>query len=101
MTFEVTVRGFAGTDEALAMQQPVARVLCPEPEHDGPCEVPWGFSVSDDDDLVLGIYASAEKAAEVVERVGRVVGGQEVVMSPAAPGRFEELEAQYRIEHGA
>jgi hypothetical protein len=97
MTFEVTIRGF---DDPLRWQEPVARVLCPEPEHDGPCEVPWGFSMNDDGDLVLGIYASAEKATEVVERVGQVVGRREIVVTPAAPGRFEELEEQYRIEHG-
>ncbi|TCO34211.1 hypothetical protein EV652_102276 [Kribbella steppae] len=55
MTFEVTIRGFAGTDEA---------------------------------------------PGEVVERVRRVVGGREVVLAEGAPGRFEELEEQYRIEHG-
>jgi hypothetical protein len=98
MTFEVTIRGFAGTDEALAMQEPIKRVLCPVAEHDGPCEVPWGFTVGDG--LVLGIFATPEKAAEVVERVRAVVGGREVVLAAATPGRFDELEEQYRIERG-
>lgn len=98
MTFEVTIRGFAGTDEALGMQEAVKRVLCPVEDHAGPCEVPWGFTVGDG--LVLGIYATPEKAAEVVERVRRVVGEREVVLAEGTPGRFEELAEQYRIEHG-
>ncbi|WP_406050294.1 hypothetical protein [Kribbella sp. NBC_00889] len=36
--FEVRIAGFAGVDDALAMQETVARVLCPVPEHNGPCE---------------------------------------------------------------
>jgi hypothetical protein len=71
MVYEVTIRG----ERRLELQEPIKRVLCPIEEHDGPCEVPWGFSVSDDNELVLGIYTSAEKAAEVVERVRDVVGG--------------------------
>jgi hypothetical protein len=98
MTFEVTIRGFVGTDQALAMQEPIKRVLCPVEEHDGPCEVPWGFTVGDG--LVLGIYATPEKAAEVAERVRRVVGEGDVVLAEGTPGRFEELAEQYRIEHG-
>lgn len=96
MTFEVTIRG---AEDALGLQEPVARVLCPVEEHVGPCEVPWGFSVSDGGELVLGIYASPEKAAEVVERVRHVVGGRDVVLTEGAQGRFEELEEHYRIEH--
>ncbi|MEV0287484.1 hypothetical protein AB0H36_25505 [Kribbella sp. NPDC050820] len=95
MTFEVLIRG-----GELSLQEPVARVLCPVEGHDGPCEVPWGFSVSGQDDLVLGIYASPAKAAEVVERVQEVVGASEVVLSPAPADHFEELAEQHRIEHG-
>ena len=97
MTYELTIRG---TGEALDLQEPVKRVLCPVEEHDGPCEVPWGFSMSEGDDLVLGIYASQEKAAEVADRVRHVVGAREVVLSQGTPGRFDELEEQWRIEHG-
>jgi hypothetical protein len=96
MVYDVTIRG----ERRLEMQEPIKRVLCPVEQHDGPCEVPWGFSASEDNDLVLGIYASADKAAEVVQRVRGVVGGREVVLAEAEPGRFEELEEQYRIEHG-
>ena len=97
--YEVSIRGFGGVDEALRMQDVVARVLCPVAEHDGPCEVPWGFSVTEDGDLLLGIYATRDKAGEVVERVRRVVGGREVVLADGSADRFEELAEQYRIEH--
>lgn len=98
MTFEIRVEGFADSDEALAMQEPVARVLCPVAEHDGPCEVPWGFTLTDDHDLVLGIYATRSKADEVAAEVRRVAG-RPVVLAESAPGRFDELAEQYRIEH--
>jgi hypothetical protein len=99
MTYEVLVRGVDAIEE-LATKEQVARVLCPVEEHDGPCEVPWGFSVGDDNELVLGIYASPAKATEVAERVRQVLAGHQVVLAQAAAGRFEELEMQYRIEHG-
>jgi hypothetical protein len=95
MTYEVLIRG-----TSLDMQDPVARVLCPVADHDGPCDVPWGFSVDARGDLVLGIYASPDKAVDVVERVRRVVDGHDVVLTEAPAGRFEELEEQWRIEHG-
>jgi hypothetical protein len=50
--------------------------------------------------LVLGIVASQEKAAEVAERVRDVVGGREVALTQGEPGRFDELEEQWQIEHG-
>ena len=60
--YEIHIRAFAGTDAALALQEPLARLLCPVEDHVGPCEVPWGFTLGDargpDDpecDLVLGI----------------------------------------------
>ncbi|TCC53505.1 hypothetical protein E0H75_07415 [Kribbella capetownensis] len=95
------IAGFANVDEALAMQETIARVLCPEPEHSGPCEVPWGFSVDGADQLVLGIYATAEKAASVVEDVRRAVDPREVTLTDGTPGRFDDLADQYRIEHTA
>lgn len=49
----------------MTMQEPVARVLYPVAEHDGPCEVPWGFTPADDHDLALGIYTTRDKADEV------------------------------------
>jgi hypothetical protein len=100
MTYEIEIQGFTGKAEAFAMQDPVARLLCPEPEHDAPCEVPWGFSLTEDNDLVLGMYATADKAAEATDAVRRLTG-REAVLTESAPGRFDELAEQYRIEHPA
>jgi hypothetical protein len=97
-TFEIRIQGFAGVDEALAMQEPVARVLCPVPEHDGPCEVPWRFTV-DAGELLLGIYATPEKSTEVADEIRRVVAGRQITLTDAAPGDFEDLAEQYAIEH--
>lgn len=99
--YEVWIHG-AG----LELQEPVARTICPVDEHDGPCEVPWGFTVGDETDepsgrgvLVLGIYASAEKAEEIVRRVVPVVGDRRVELRPGRPGTFNELRVQYEIEN--
>jgi hypothetical protein len=105
--YEVRVRGQAGTEEALALQGPIARLLCPDERHDGPCEVPWGFTLSDDGQsqgeavvLVLGVYATAGRAEEVAARVREVAGEERSVsLSEGDPELFEELVEQYRIEH--
>ncbi|MGC4939407.1 hypothetical protein [Kribbella sp. DT2] len=94
--YEVWIHG-AG----LEWQEPVARTICPVEEHDGPCEVPWGFTVGDDDAddvLVLKLYTSAEKADEIVRRVAPVVGDRRVELRPGRPGEFEDLRIQYEIE---
>ena len=106
--YEIHIRAFAGTDAALALQEPLARLLCPVEDHVGPCEVPWGFTLGDargpDDpecDLVLGIFASAEKAAEVRDRVRAFVGeAHPTDLREAVTDAFDELAEQYRIEQG-
>jgi hypothetical protein len=100
MTYEVRIEGFERPAEALAAQEPVARLVCPVPDHDWPCEVPWGFSVTEGNDLVLGLYATRPKATAIADDVRRATG-RRVVLAEAAPGAFEELEEQYRIEHPA
>ncbi|WP_030571850.1 hypothetical protein [Streptomyces aureocirculatus] len=120
--YEIHIHGCAGTDEALALQEPLARLLCPVEDHEGPCEVPWGCTLRDkpgngdgegDGDrdrdghgepehvLVLGIFADARKAAEVLARVRSFVGAaHRVVLREAVTDTFDELAEQYRIEQG-
>lgn len=62
---EIHIRGCGDTAEALALQEPIARLLCPVERHSGPCAVPWGFSVDEDAALVLGVYTTRAKAEEV------------------------------------
>jgi hypothetical protein len=82
------------------LKERIARALCPVEDHDGPCEVPWGFTLADDsDDLLLGIYSSAEKATEVFARVKAVADGRPVELTEGEPDRFEDLATQYRIAH--
>lgn len=98
MLYEIRIHDFPTTDEALALQTPIAHKLCPEPEHTGPCEIPWGFTLTDDNALVLGIYTTQEKAAELTDTV-RHLTPHPTTLHEAEPGRFEELAEQYRIEH--
>ncbi|MFC9506889.1 hypothetical protein [Streptomyces sp. NPDC057002] len=96
--------------EALTLKEPVTRLLCPDPDHAPPCDVPWScFTLGDDERagdgieaavLVLGVYASGGRAAQVADQVRGVVGEtRPVTVSAAAAGQFEELAEQYRIEH--
>ncbi|MFH8987980.1 hypothetical protein [Streptomyces sp. NPDC017940] len=112
--YEIHIHGCAGTDEALALQEPLARLLCPVEDHEGPCEVPWGCTLRTEPDegdgdgdgepehvLVLGIFADARKAAEVLARVRSFVGdAHRVVLREAVTDTFDELAEQYRIEQG-
>ncbi|MGW0889560.1 hypothetical protein [Saccharopolyspora sp. NPDC002578] len=100
--YEVQVRGCASTREALTWQEPIALLLCPEPEHQGPCEVPWTFTVRDVGAavcLVVAIIASAEVAERIGDRV-RALTGREVVLRRGDPAEFEVLVEQYRVERG-
>jgi hypothetical protein len=96
-TYELELRDLA---DPLANQEPIARLLCPNPEHDGPCEIPWGFSIGANHALILGIHTSPEKAVEVADAVRRLTD-REVSLTEARPGHFDELAEQYAIEHPA
>ncbi|MGZ0148658.1 hypothetical protein ACXJJ3_16415 [Kribbella sp. WER1] len=98
MTYEIAITGFADSADAIAHQDPIARLLCPEPEHNSPCEVPWGFTLTGDHTLVLGIYATPAKAAELTEAVHHLTT-HETTLTESTTGNFDELAEQYRIEH--
>ncbi|MYW04825.1 hypothetical protein [Streptomyces sp. SID3343] len=105
---EIRVHGFADSGEAFAVQHPIARMLCPEEEHTGPCDVPWEFTVGTHDEadpgdertvLVLGVHTLGVRAAAVADRVRALVGDTHpVVWGRGDPDRFEALIEQYRIE---
>lgn len=99
---EVQVHGCASTREVLAWQEPIGLLLCPEPEHRGPCEVPWTCTVRDTGKgvcLVVAIIASIEVAERVGDRV-RELTGREVVLRRGDPAEYEVLVEQYRVERG-
>ncbi|WP_427885460.1 hypothetical protein ACQHIV_24485 [Kribbella sp. GL6] len=99
-TYAVTIRGFVSDDHAAAMKEPVARLLCPVEDHAGPCEVPWSFTLAGEDhDLILGIYATLDQAADVTDRIRQIAGEHEVHLIECAPERLEDLVDQYQIEH--
>ena len=120
--FVVRVKA-AGSDEVLKEQ--IARLLCPAEDHPPPCEVPWAFTASDPDrdfdadregaadrdtgvdgadrdgsgELLLAIYTTPGKAADVVERL-KSAFGRPVELRVGDPADFEDLATQYRIENG-
>jgi hypothetical protein len=104
---EIRIHRCAGLQEALALQDPIERLLCPDPGHAPPCHVPWSFSIAgegvDDDSnvLVLGVYTSSGEAAQVADRVRALVG--ETLLISVREGdaeEWEELVEQYRFEKG-
>jgi hypothetical protein len=106
--YEIRIGGFANSAEAFALQEQIARLLCPDEEHTGPCDIPWEFGLGDADDadpddertvLVLGVHTLGARAADVADRVRATVGeARPVVWGPGDPADFEALIEQYRIE---
>ncbi|MFB6844727.1 hypothetical protein ACFCXS_07665 [Streptomyces sp. NPDC056373] len=104
--YEIRIHGCPSSEEALALQDPVEHLLCPDPDHAPPCEIPWSFTLAGGDDgasttLVLGVYTSGGRAARVAERVGTLVGEEHrVAVSEGGAEDWEELVEQYRFERG-
>ncbi|MGW7214780.1 hypothetical protein [Streptomyces collinus] len=104
--YEIRIAGDPSTEEALALQAPIQRLLCPNPDHAPPCEVPWSFTVADDGPdhstaLVLGVYTSEGQAKRLAAQVRTLVGeGRDVAVSEGDAGEWEELVEQYRFEQG-
>jgi hypothetical protein len=104
--FEIRIHGYPTSQEALALQDPIERLLCPDPDHAPPCEIPWSFALAGGDDgapitLVLRVYTSSGRAARVADRVRTLVGEtRTVAVSEGAAEEWEELVEQYRFEKG-
>lgn len=101
--YEIRVRGFTSVAEAIAAQDPIARVLCPDEWHRGPCEVPWSIGVADDPDdpgataVVAGVLTTRPKALGLLLPIGEVAG-RPAELTGADPADHEELVEQHRIE---
>ncbi|MGW8832188.1 hypothetical protein [Streptomyces massasporeus] len=104
--YEIRIHGCPTSQEALALQDPIERLLCPDPDHAPPCEIPWSFTLAGEDDgastaLVLGVYTSSGRAARVADRVRALVGEtRSVAVSEGDAGEWEELVEQYWFERG-
>lgn len=107
--FEVLVPGYDSIDEVLALQEPVALLLCPEPLHTGPCEVPWslGLRTEEEEDAPVGtghtvvaaLYTTRARAEETAARIGAELG-RAAHLVEADQGDHEELVEQHRAERG-
>jgi hypothetical protein len=83
--YEITIDG----DDDL--KDPVARLLCPDPDHAPPCPVPWSF---DSAGRPLVVWGCAEDLAARV----RTAIGVRVTATEADPADHDTLVAQYRAE---
>ena len=102
--YEVRVAGCADIGAALALQEPLARMLCPIEDHPGPCPVPWTFSVSDDEAgqlaLLMLLWTTGDIATTITAQVrARVDPGQTVTLTAGTGEMFDVVAEQYRIEH--
>ncbi|WP_143232375.1 hypothetical protein [Actinoplanes regularis] len=100
---QIRIVGCADTDAALSLQQPLARLLCPDESHPPPCPVPWDFSVTDDKSgrivLLLLLWTTGDTAAEAAGRIQAHVGPRLTVsVAPGAGEMFDTVAEQYRIE---
>jgi hypothetical protein len=104
--YEIRIHGCSSSEEALALQDPIERLLCPDPDHAPPCEVPWSFTLAGEDahdsiPLVLGVYTSSGQATQVADRVRTLVGEtRPIAVSEGTAAEWEELVEQYRFEKG-
>ncbi|MEU9570468.1 hypothetical protein AB0D62_11355 [Streptomyces massasporeus] len=101
--YEIRIHGCPTLREALALQDPLERLLCPDPDHAPPCEIPWSFTLAGDAStaLVLGVYTSGTRATQVADRVRMLVGEKRTVdVREGEAGEWEELVEQYRFERG-
>ncbi|MEU9222902.1 hypothetical protein AB0D40_00755 [Streptomyces massasporeus] len=105
--YEIRIHGCPTSQEALALQVPIERLLCPDPDHAPPCEIPWSFTLTGEEDtdastaFVLGVYTSSARATQVADRVRALVGEtRTVALSEGEAGEWEELVEQYRFEKG-
>jgi hypothetical protein len=59
--------GFYGTHEqAKGVQERIARVLCPDPDHAPPCPIPWSLALVDESAInPPGLYADLEEQARI------------------------------------
>jgi hypothetical protein len=84
---------------AAALHEPIARLLCPDPHHASPCEIPWS-TCPGDAGLVVGVYASHGQVTQVAGRIREFVGEQRpVVVREGDAELYEDLIEQYRIEN--
>jgi hypothetical protein len=104
--YEIRIHGYPSSGEALALQAPIERLLCPEPDHAPPCEVPWSFTLAGGDTdesttLVLGVYTSSGQATQVALRVRTLVEETRLIaLSEGDADEWGELVEQYRFEKG-
>ncbi|MEU0898082.1 hypothetical protein [Streptomyces massasporeus] len=104
--YEIRIHGSPTSQEALALQAPIERLLCPDPDHAPPCEIPWSFTLAGGDTdtsstLVLGVYTSSARTTQVADRVRALVGEtRTVAVSEGETGEWEELVEQHRFEKG-
>lgn len=105
--YEIRIHGCPNIEETLALQDPITRLLCPDPDHTPPCDVPWSFALAadetDDDSttLVLGVYTTKGQATQAANRVRTLaLGARLIAVSEGDAGEWEELVEQHRLERG-
>ncbi|MDK1473209.1 hypothetical protein QNO07_07195 [Streptomyces sp. 549] len=54
--YELRLGVYATHGQAKDLLERAERLLCPEPEHDGPCEIPWSSALHGPDEEIEETY---------------------------------------------
>lgn len=60
--FEIRLGVYATEAEATRVVEAITALLCPDPEHPGPCPVPWSVGIAPGDDE---LYAHLHEQARI------------------------------------
>jgi hypothetical protein len=61
--WEVRLGIYATERQAEEVVEQIMRLLCPDPEHEPPCPIPWSVALLQEPDLSSGTYAELVEQA--------------------------------------
>ncbi|SHF58225.1 hypothetical protein [Streptoalloteichus hindustanus] len=66
--WEVRLGLYATEEEATRIVERITALLCPDPEHESPCPVPWSVALTPEEDLDEEDYAELREQHEIESR---------------------------------
>lgn len=92
--WEIRVGVYATREQADEIQDRIARLLCPDPDHRSPCPVPWATALADADTLAAeGTDYSELVEQYLLERLAYRIERGELPPGRALPSRSELMTA--------
>ncbi|MFG3305229.1 hypothetical protein [Streptomyces wuyuanensis] len=86
--------------DAQELQEVISSILCPDPDHEPPCPVPWATAAVGTR-INVGLYATEEEVDRLLVEITTVAKGANVTLHhDVDPAGYQELIQQYEIEAG-